>query len=259
MALSTPSDTGEASTPSRLLRLHARAGLREIALLAALYVGYSAVRMAASDDFMSAVLHAEYLLDIERSVGLAWEHTLTLAFEAHRWIAVAASFYYAVAHYLVTVVVLGWLWFRRHAFYPVARTALAGASLVALAGFLLMPTAPPRLFGGYLDLLALTADVGWWSEHASAPAGLAHLTNELAAMPSMHAGWALWCALVLATCSRRRWVRVLGWTHAVLTALVVIGTGNHWVLDVLVGDAVVLGVWVIVRQGATARQTRLTR
>nr|WP_141015023.1 phosphatase PAP2 family protein [Nocardioides sambongensis] len=158
-----------ATTPSRSPRRRLRVGLRELGLLLALYLGYSAVRMVASDDFMRAVLHAEFLLDLERPLGIAREHLVNDYFHAHRWLEVAASFYYAVAHYLVTAVVLGWLWFRRHSFYPVARTALAVASLVALAGFLLLPTAPPRLFGGYQDLLAQTADVGWWSDHASAP------------------------------------------------------------------------------------------
>nr|WP_141015024.1 phosphatase PAP2 family protein [Nocardioides sambongensis] len=67
-------------------------------------------------------------------------------------------------------------------------------------------------------------------------------------MPSMHAGWALWCALVLGACAAGTVVRVLGWTHAALTALVVVGTGNHWILDILVGDAIVLGVWLVARR-----------
>ena len=55
----------------------------------------------------------------------------------------------------------------------------------------MLPTAPPRLFGGYTDVLALTSADGWWGGDASAPKGLGGLTNQLAAFPSLHAGWAL--------------------------------------------------------------------
>jgi membrane-associated phospholipid phosphatase len=59
----------------------------------------------------------------------------------------------------------------------------------------------------------------------------------------MHAGWALWVALAVTHVSRRRVVVALAWTHAVVTGVVVVGTGNHWVLDVVAGWAVVLIAW----------------
>ena len=109
--------------------------------------------------------------------------------------------------------------------------------------YLLLPTAPPRLFGGYADVLALTSGDGWWGGDASAPKGLGGLTNQLAAFPSLHAGWALWVALVLQQYAPRNrwgtWMRVGGWAHATITGLVVIGTGNHWVVDVLIGWLVI--------------------
>jgi membrane-associated phospholipid phosphatase len=65
-------------------------------------------------------------------------------------------------------------------------------------------------------------------------------------MPSMHVGWALWCGLVIATCAQRRWVRIAGWAHPVLTVLVVVGTGNHWILDVVLGWAlVIVAMWLV--------------
>jgi hypothetical protein len=72
------------------------------------------------------------------------------------------------------------------------------------------------------------------------------LTNELAAFPSLHAGWALWVALVVRRTTRNYWARGLAWTHALITALVVIGTGNHWILDVAAGWAVVIvAMWLV--------------
>ncbi|MDH2416322.1 phosphatase PAP2 family protein [Nocardioides sp. CER19] len=222
-----------------------RPGARELAVLGLLYVAYSLVRVLASDDLVSAASHAADILHLEQMLHLDVERWLNDFFYAHHVLEVGASFYYAAAHYLVTPAVLFWLWRRHRAHYLGARRALAGASLVALALFLIVPTEPPRLFGGYHDLLALTADVGWWSTSASAPQGLGDLTNQLAAMPSMHVGWALWCALVVATCARSRILRIAGWAHPLLTALVVVGTGNHWILDAVVGAAIVLVAWTI--------------
>ena len=64
--------------------------------------------------------------------------------------------------------------------------------------------APPRMLPGYVDVLATTSVHGWWGSDASAPKGLGGLTNELAAMPSLHVGWALWCAWVVFLCTRSR-------------------------------------------------------
>ena len=214
-------------------------------MLGLLYVAYSSVRVLASDDLADALAHASDILRLEQVLHLDGEHWLNGVFFAHRALEVASSFYYAAAHYLVTPAVLFWLWRRHPDRYLPARRALVAASLVALAMFLLLPTAPPRLFGGYHDVLALTADVGWWSTSASAPQGLGDLTNELAAMPSMHVGWALWCALVVATCARSRTIRIAGWAHPLVTLLVVVGTGNHWILDAVVGAAIALSAWIV--------------
>ncbi|HWI42428.1 MAG TPA: phosphatase PAP2 family protein [Nocardioides sp.] len=216
---------------------------RELAILAALYVGYSAARTLASNHLKPAltraadIAHAERLLHIPGEVGLNRLATM------HEWVGVASSFWYATAHYLVTLVVLLWLFTRRHDVYVPARRALVVASLAALSLYLLLPTAPPRMLPGFTDVLALHSDVGWWGGDASAPKGLGSMTNELAAFPSMHAGWALWVALALWAASTSWVVRGLGVAHALITALVVIATANHWTVDVVVGQLLVLAVW----------------
>jgi hypothetical protein len=244
-----PGSMSEADVRRGSRRSRIPAGVRELVVLVLLYVAYSSVRVLASDDVADALGHAARILHLEQVLHLDGEHWLNGLFYAHRALEVGASFYYAAAHYLITPVVLFWLWRRHRDRYLPARRALAAASLVALGIFLLLPTAPPRLFGGYDDLLALTSDVGWWSTSASAPQGLGGLTNQLAAMPSMHVGWALWCALVVFTCARRPWVRTLAWAHPVLTVLVVVGTGNHWVLDVVAGAAIMMVAWVALVPG----------
>jgi hypothetical protein len=180
-------------------------------------------------------------------------------------VAVAACYWYASAHYVVTLGVLVWLYRKGAAHYAPARWALVISCLIALACYLLLPTAPPRLYGGgYIDILSLHSGAGWWGGDASAPKGMGGLTNELAAFPSLHAGWALWVALVVQRTTRNPWARGLAWAHMAITALVVIGTGNHWVLDVAVGWAlVIVAVWLVDpwfadrRQALTARRVQL--
>ena len=122
-----------------------------------------------------------------------------------------------------------------------ARRALALATIGGLLFYLLAPTAPPRLVDSlYVDVLSLHADAGWWGADASAPRGFGSWTNELAAFPSLHAGWSLWVALILVRAGVPRAWRLLGWAYAATMAVVIVGTGNHWVLDVLVGWALVV-------------------
>jgi hypothetical protein len=190
------------------------------------------------------------LLDVERDV-VSW-------FVNHDVAGLLAAYYYASAHYVVTAVVLGWLYHRRAELYPRARRTLVGSTLVALVGYLLMPTAPPRLTG-YADLMAIHAGSGWWGEAASAPQGMGWMTNQLAAFPSMHAGWALWVALAVTAATTSRTLRTAAWAHALATAVVVVGTGNHWLLDVLVGWGLVVLAWKLAEaaQPAASRDSAL--
>jgi membrane-associated phospholipid phosphatase len=223
-----------------------RRGVREIALIGALYLFYCVTRTFAEDDLGPAQDRALDLHHLERVLRINMEHPLNNWFVAHAWAAVPACYWYAAAHYLVTLAVLVWLYRRGPAHYTPARWALVVASLIALACYLLLPTAPPRMTGGYVDVLSLHSGAGWWGADASAPKGMGGLTNQLAAFPSLHAGWALWVALVVRRNSSHLWLRGLAWVYAVTTALVVIGTGNHWLLDVLVGWAlVILAMWLV--------------
>lgn len=217
------------------------AGLRELVLITVLYVGYTSSRLLASDDREAAVHRANELLRIERAVRLNWEHPINEFFVRHDTIGLLACFWYATAHYIVTAGVLAWVYFKGRDAYIPARRALMVATIFALTLYLMLPTAPPRFMDGFTDVLALHADQGWWGGDASAPKGMGHMTNELAAFPSLHAGWSLWCALVLQRFATWRIVKVLGWLGAFVTAAVVVGTANHWVLDVMVGWMVVIG------------------
>jgi hypothetical protein len=233
-----------------------RAALVEMLVILSLYVVYSGSRMFASDSLRPAQRRAADLLDIESTLHLSWEGAINQLFTVSRGLSLFGSFWYATAHYVVTAIVLLWLYRRGAAIYGPARLALVISTIIALVAYLLLPTAPPRLFGGYADVLALTSGDGWWGGDASAPKGLGGLTNQLAAFPSLHAGWALWVALVLQRFApenrRGRWMRIGGWAHAFITGLVVIGTGNHWVADVLIG-------WLVIWLGFKITSSDRTR
>ena len=86
-------------------------------------------------------------------------------------------------------------------------------------------------------------------DDASAPRGLGGLTNEYAAMPSLHVAWALWCGWQVAAYARHKWVRVVGVLYPVSTVIAVMGTGNHFFLDVVGGVVVLLLAAVLVAFG----------
>jgi hypothetical protein len=238
-------------------RLRPRAGV-ELALLALLYVGYSAARLLADGDVAGAVANAHDLLHLESVLNLDVERSANQLLTDVPGLALVASYWYSALHYVVTPAVLIWV-YRRHALgYRRVRNALVLATATGLVGFVLLPVAPPRMLPGYVDVLATTSGSGWWGSDASAPKGLGGLTNELAAMPSLHVGWALWCAWVVFLCTRNRWLRVAATCYAAGTTLVVIGTANHYVLDAVAGAAVVAVAVVATRprvsRGSAPRQ-----
>lgn len=235
------------------------AALRELLFLAVGYLFYTLARLVADDDVEKARVHAQAVVVLEHNLGLGFERALNSG-AAHLpfVIQLAACVWYASLHYLITPLALFLLWKRRPELYSRGRWVLVLATVIALCVYLTYPVAPPRLMGGgFTDIMFNTSRWGWWGADASAPRGLGVTTNELAAMPSMHVGWAVWSAWALSHVTERRWLRAVVWSYPVLTALVVIGTGNHWVLDVVAGAAVVFGVlaWLGEPDVAPAEQT----
>ncbi|MCF3961461.1 phosphatase PAP2 family protein [Streptomyces fuscigenes] len=213
----------------------------EILLLAVVYAAYSAGRLLARGDIPGAVRHGLAILHIEQHLRIDPERLLNGVFTRSAVLGVPADFVYASLHYLVTPAVLLWLYLRRPGHYRRARTWLMLSTMIGLIGFTLLPTAPPRLLGpasGFVDTMARYSSYGWWGGEASAPRGLGSITNQYAAMPSLHVGWALWCGVMLWRHARTPLVRWLGAAYPVVVALVVIGTANHYLLDAVAGVTV---------------------
>jgi hypothetical protein len=149
--------------------------------------------------------------------------------------------------------------YRRHGHqYRQARTTLLIATGLALVVYMLIPTAPPRLLpgGNFHDIVAHSYHWGWWSGKSSdAPRGLGSAANQLAAMPSMHAGWSLWSGWLIVRNARSRVVKVLGAAYPIMTALVIMGTANHYFAAV-VGGVVAIGVGAAISHVAYAEARR---
>jgi hypothetical protein len=220
--------------------------LTEVALLGSLYGLYTLARNMRSQDLDQADSFAHHLVAVERLFALAFEPQVNHWVDARVWIAVPLCFWYASLHYLVTPTVLILVARKRPDLYGSARTSIVLATLVALIMYWTLPTTPPRLLGvnAYVDTMEHYAGYGWWGAHASAP-GPAAWTNEYAAFPSMHAGWSIWVAIQLTRLYPRRWPAVLGWLYFLGTSFVVIGTGNHYTIDILVGALIVVSTHLI--------------
>ena len=213
----------------------------ELPLILLVYACYSAGRLLARGDVTGAVDHGLAILKVEKFLYLNAEHPLNRLFTSQTWIGVPADFWYASLHYLVTPAILVWLFRSRALHYRAARTWLMTSTFMGLIGFTLLPTCPPRLLSasyGFVDTMAQYSSYGWWGGEASAPRGMGGMTNQYAAMPSLHVGWALWCGVMLWRYGRTRTTKVAAVAYPLITTIVVMGTANHYFLDAVAGAAV---------------------
>ncbi len=222
---------------------HVPRWLREVLLVGVLYGLYELCRGVQVSAAGPATRNGWTFLHWERAVGLSPEHLLTVGLLKVTPLTVASAYFYSTMHYVTTPLVLIWMyrWHGRH--YRTARTALAISTMLSLIIFWAVPTAPPRLLQGanVPDALFQVRRWGWWGGDGSVPRGLGGLTNQFAAMPSLHVGWALWCGVLLWRYNSHRALRVLGVVYPFVTAIIVLATGNHYLLDVLAG-VLVMGV-----------------
>ncbi|MEV8454708.1 bifunctional glycosyltransferase 87/phosphatase PAP2 family protein [Streptomyces sp. NPDC052095] len=212
--------------------------LLELLLIRVVYSAYAQVRLAATAGRDTAERHGRQIHAVERWLHIDIEHW------ANRTVAGIAplrgffDFYYSTFHFIVPLTILGVLYVRRPAEYRWARGTIGFATLVALVGFWLYPLAPPRLMPGlgFVDTVHGVQDLAR-PDYGS----LTAVTNQYAAMPSLHFGWSLWCGVVVVLLAPRGWMKALGLLHPLLTVCAIVATANHWVLDA-VGGAVVVGL-----------------
>lgn len=216
---------------------------RELLLVVLFYTGYTLTRIVLVQDGTGpAFAHAHEILRLERYLGLDVELHLNQTLLSVPLLARAANIFYATMHFIVTLGVVVWLYRYRPQHYRWLRTSIMIATGVALLGFWLYPLAPPRFLhnAGFVDPVTALHSLGLYASDASGS-----LTNQYAAMPSMHAGWALWCGLILVRLTTQKWIKVLGVLYPATTVFVILSTANHYILDAVAGMALISGaLWV---------------
>jgi hypothetical protein len=206
---------------------------KQLGLFALADVCYETVRGIAEGNANQAFANARSVIDVESSMGLFFEEGLQDAVMQQAWLIDLANFAYMNSHFVVTTVFLGWLYlFRNDSFYFVRNMFLIAMGL-ALVGYTLVPTAPPRFFEelGFVDTLDMVS-----VNHDSALVQM--FVNPYAAIPSMHCAFSLMIGVTGALVTRSVAARMLWCAYPLFVFFVVMVTGNHFWLDGAIGWAV---------------------
>jgi membrane-associated phospholipid phosphatase len=198
----------------------------------AFYFAYQLARgVADREGEAAAFANGAWVIDFQRSLGSMFELTLQRAVEGSTVLIQATSITYWLSQFAVVGIALVWVYFKAHERFYGFRNVLIVGNLIGLVGYILIPTAPPRMFpgAGFTDTLAAHSTVN----HSST--FVAFASNPYAAMPSLHALDALIVSVVMATVVRRRWAKLLWLAWAPWVWFSVMATGNHFWLDVAAG------------------------
>ncbi|MEU2058956.1 phosphatase PAP2 family protein [Streptomyces sp. NPDC013455] len=204
----------------------------EILLVAVSYWTYSLIRNAVPEQRGKALRNADWIWRTEHELGVAVERSINHAVNSVNWLIVGMNYYYATLHFVLTLGVLVWLYRWHPGRYAATRLVLFATTGVALLGYYLFPLAPPRLMHGGRFVDTVMVHHTWGS---MASGDLKHMSNQYAAMPSMHIGWSLWCGLTIFALASVPWARVLGLLYPVATLVVIVATANHFWLDAVGG------------------------
>ncbi|MGD9798783.1 MAG: phosphatase PAP2 family protein [Acidimicrobiia bacterium] len=233
-------DDPEAAPPARAGAALGLRWWRELLYIGIFYGIYSLIRNqfgSASVPASTALRHAEWVIRVERDLRSFHEQEIQSWFLDWRPFIQFWNLFYGTFHFAVTAFCLVWLFTRFPDRYVQWRTTLACTTALALVGFATFPLLPPRLLPeqfGFVDTLAEFG--GLWSFDSGA---MQKVSNQYAAMPSLHFAWSMWCTLVLVPTLRRPWLRALAIAYPVLTLFAIVVTANHYWLDAA-GGALVL-------------------
>jgi membrane-associated phospholipid phosphatase len=213
----------------------------ELPVLVAGYLAFGLIRAGIDRGDPAATNNSVLVQRLEQTLHLDVEFPLNNAIFAHPTAMYATGYFYRFC-VLAVPVVLVWLYIRWPARYRYLRTVLVVATLLDLPLVWLFPESPPRFaLSGVVDYIATLDIPGGAASRIPRPG-----VNLLAAMPSMHIAWTTWCAYAVWLVQRQHRPRAawLAWLFPLITAYVVLATGQHYVLDVLAGIAL---LWVAVR------------
>jgi membrane-associated phospholipid phosphatase len=208
--------------------------VRQLALFAGAYYLYRIVRGLVDGQAGLAFENAREIVNFERTMGLFFEPGLqSWARTQADWIVTIANFMYVNSHFVLTTTFLIWLYIARNQAFYFVRNMFMVAMGLALVGYVVFPTAPPRYLPewGFSDTVA-----DWVGSTAETSANV--LYNPFAAVPSMHVAFALMIGVPAAMLVRNRLLKVLWLIYPLVVSFVVVVTGNHFWMDAALGALV---------------------
>jgi len=208
--------------------------LLQLGLFVFAYQGYQLVRGLIDGKTALAFDNAERIVALERGIGSFFEPGLQATLLDSPWLIDIANWLYINTHFVITTTFLAWLYLFRNQHFPFVRNMFMVAMALALIGYALYPTAPPRMLPGegFVDTIASFGGLEQDSHTVSL------LVNKYAAVPSMHVGFALMIAGAAVGIVANRAVRVLWFLYPLLVFAVVLVTANHYWFDAAAGAAV---------------------
>lgn len=203
---------------------------------------YLAARSLVADQQSAAMDNAARILKLEYRLGLDWESTFQGQAVEYGWLITLCNWIYMFGHFPLLLGALGALWWIDRSEFLGLRNSLIVSGSIGLVFFALYPVAPPRLFapGLFVDTLVEQSRSYHVLQNPK-------VTNQYAAVPSLHVGWNLLVALALVRVLRSRLVRVLAWMMVLAMSTAVVLTANHWLIDIAAGVAVALAGFMVAR------------
>ena len=228
-----------------------RDGLKQTAIVLAAVGVYEAARSLIEPNWALAIANAERIAELERGLSFAWEQSLQRAFLGVPELVTAMNLFYFIGHFVLTGVFFLWLYRSSRDGFRSFRNGFMVATAIAVLIHWWFPTAPPRVVGdlGIMDTLRV-----FWNIDIGSPTTSA-FSNPVAAVPSLHAGWAVGVGVGLVRYARKPTLRVLGALYPVAVLLTIVVTGNHFIFDALAGVAVLAAGFLVAELPAIRRRT----
>jgi membrane-associated phospholipid phosphatase len=215
--------------------LRRRDGLQQIVIVVGAFEAYEGFRHVITPNWPAAFDNAARIENLERWGHFAWEQSVQRLFLGMPDLVQAMNVFYIVGHFVFTSIFFTWLYFRSRDGFRSFRNAFMIATAVALFVHWQFPTAPPRLAGvGLTDTLHAFSGIDIGSPRSSP------FSNPVAAVPSLHAGFAVGVAYGIVKFARSTWVKALGVVYPAGVFLTIVVTGNHFILDAVAGVLVMM-------------------
>jgi membrane-associated phospholipid phosphatase len=207
---------------------------RQLAVFVPFDIAYEASRAFAQGGRTTALKHAGEVVSAERWLGIYEEHAVqNWALHAPGFVMEVAKFTYFQCQFTITFGFVIWVYIWRHSAYTLLRNALFATFMLAVPGYILYPTAPPRLL---------------LQEHFKDPLESATLNqqgtlvslfgNPYAAMPSLHTATAILVGACGVLVARHKLVKLMWALYPPLVVFSIVATANHFFLDAIAGVGV---------------------